>query len=246
MVREPDVQFGTAQGKNWNVAQNSNLYAYVKVPTFEGGRKGVDLYKIPQPTALDINYEVRLFCNRMKDVNKFNSLIQKTFNARQHYLFVNEHPIPLILDKIGDESNIKDFEDRRFYVQLFNMKLLGYLLSEDDYEIVPTVNRLRITEEIMVTTIKPSVIFDKVKDVETICLYFLIKKKVRNQFKFTVEFDSHYTRIDIDNLSSVSFLVNNVSKTLPFDVRSGDKITVDFVKEINNNEASFNLNGILL
>lgn len=140
IVRKPDIQQGQNQAGLWNIPGN-RTYTFMKVPTWDGIRKGVDLYQIPQPTPVDITYEVRLFTNRMKDLNQLNRTIQRAFQSRQCYINVNGHPMPLHLETIGDESKIDDFENRRFYVQLFEIKLLGYLLDEADFKIVPTVNR---------------------------------------------------------------------------------------------------------
>jgi hypothetical protein len=98
-------------------------------------------------TSVDLMYEVRLFTNKMKDLNKFNRKIQRASSQINH-INVNGHPMPLKLESIGDESNIEDFENRRFYVQMFEMKLLGYILDEDDYEVVPTINRTMLTIEV--------------------------------------------------------------------------------------------------
>jgi hypothetical protein len=143
IVRKPDVQVGTNQAGIWNIPGHK-LYTYIKIPTFEGGRKGVDTYKIQQPTSVDITYEVRLFCNRMKDLNKLQQLVQTTFNSRQFYISVNGHPMPIHLESIGDESQF-DFDKRRFYVQNFEMKVLGYILDENDFERIPTINRAALT-----------------------------------------------------------------------------------------------------
>lgn len=148
IVRRPDVQAGTNQAGNWNIPQGRRTYTYYKVPTFRNGKKGVDLYKIPQPTAVDITYEVRLFCNRMSDLNKLNTTVQLCFQSRQFYISPNGHPMPLTLEMVGDESPIDDFENRRFYVQNFEIKLAGYILDEKHYEIVPTVNRSILMTEI--------------------------------------------------------------------------------------------------
>jgi len=97
IVRQPNPQVGQNQAGLFNIP-GRRTYTYMKIPTFEGGRKGVDLYKIPQPTSVDINYEVRLFCNRMRDLNKFNVKIQQAFNAIEYYIRVNGHPMPLFLE----------------------------------------------------------------------------------------------------------------------------------------------------
>jgi len=148
VVRQPDIQVGTNQAGIWNIP-GQQVYTYMKVPTFIDGRKGMDTYKIPQPTSVDITYDVRFFCNRMKDLNKLHTIVQTTFNSRQFYINVNAHPMPIHLEKIGDESQKDDFDKRRFYVQHFEMKVLGYILDEEDFEHIPTINRgnIRFTEE---------------------------------------------------------------------------------------------------
>lgn len=140
IVRRPNPQVGNNQAGLFNIP-GRKTYTYMKVPTFEGGRKGSDVYKIPQPTSVDITYDVRIFCNKMRDLNKFNVKIQQTFNAIQHYIKVNGHPMPLLLESIGDESNINDFENRRFYIQPYEIKLEGYVLDEDQFEVIPEINR---------------------------------------------------------------------------------------------------------
>jgi hypothetical protein len=147
IVRKPNPQVGNNQAGLFNIP-GRRTYTYMKVPTFEGGREGIDVYKIPQPTSVDITYDVRIFCTRMRDLNKFNIKIQKTFNSIQHYIRINGHPMPLLLQSIGDESNIDDFENRRFYVQPYEIKLEGYILDEDDFEVIPAINRALVMTEI--------------------------------------------------------------------------------------------------
>lgn len=154
IVRRPDIQVGTNQAGNWNIPQGRRTYTYLKVPTWNGNVKGIDVYKVPQPTAVDITYDIRLFCNRMRDLNKLNDLVQRTFQSRQHYISVNGHPMPILLESISDESPIEDFENRRFYVQRFEMKLMGYLLNEDEFEIIQTTRRTIITTEIEINKTK--------------------------------------------------------------------------------------------
>ncbi len=141
IVRKPDMQVGENQAGLYNIP-GKRTYTYMKVPTFDGSRKGIDLYKVPQPTPVNLLYEVRIFTNRMRDLNKFNTEIQKKFQSRQSYINVKGHPMPVHLESIGDESNVDDFENKRFYIQLFEMKLLGYLLDEEDFEVIPTINRI--------------------------------------------------------------------------------------------------------
>ena len=66
-----EVKFGTNPALIYNIP-NRKQYFYATVPTWDGKKIGADVYKIPQPVSVDIMYEVRLFCNRMRDLNVMN------------------------------------------------------------------------------------------------------------------------------------------------------------------------------
>ena len=244
VVRVTSVSNGTNQNGYWNEV-GIQKYSYVKVPTYEGGRRGVDVYKIPQPASVDVHYEVRLFTNRMAHINMFNEIIQKRFQSRQHYVFPNEHPMPLILDSISDESKTDDFDKRRFYVQMAEMRLLGYLLYEDEFEVVPTVNRIVVNEEIIQPKVKTSYKVKKKGNITELTYYFVIKPKTNNRFDFKSDFDIKFSSIETDNLNNISFKVNGVPVTLPFIVMAGDVIHVNFQKDFYKT-ANFELHGKIL
>ena len=97
----------------------------MKVPNFDGDTQGYDIYRIPQPIAVNLTYQVRFFSYRMRELNKFNKTIMQAFQSRQKYIKCNGHFFPVILESIGDESTIDQFEQRRFYVQNFEMQRMG-------------------------------------------------------------------------------------------------------------------------
>ena len=208
IVRKPDIQQGQNQAGLWNIPGN-RTYSYYKVPTFDGARNGVDLYKVPQPTSVDLTYEVRIFTNKMKDLNKFNRIIQIAFQSRQCYINVNGHPMPLILETIGDESNIDDFENRRFYVQMFEIKLLGYILDEEDFEVIPTVNRLLTTYEVDEKINVPSIVFKPFVENSVVNWTFDFKPKSEPQFTFVCQYNISINQlINIQNISRITLTVN--------------------------------------
>lgn len=210
VVRQPDIQQGMNQAGLWNIP-GDRTYVYMKVPTWDGVRNGVDLYKIPQPTSVDITYEVRFFTNRMKDLNKFNRNFQKAFQSRQCYINVNEHPMPLLLENIGDESNIDDFEGRRFYVQSFEVKLEGYILDSNDFEVIPTINRVISNYELDEKLIYNNVIFDPIKKGHEAIYTFVWKPKSETQFSFNAQYDVSFTQLtNIEHLNRIEISVNNV------------------------------------
>lgn len=118
------------------------LFPYQYVPTWDGNKKGVDIYKIPQPIPISMIYEVRLFSTKIRDLNKFNKIMHKQFSSLQCYINVNGHYTELILDTVGDESQIDTIEERRFYIQPYTIKLNGYLLDNEEFEVTPAINRV--------------------------------------------------------------------------------------------------------
>jgi hypothetical protein len=209
VVRKPDIQQGKNQAGLWNIP-GERAYTYMKVPTWDGVRRGVDLYKVPQPTSVDITYEVRIFTNRMKDINKFNGRVQRMFQSKQCYINVNGHPMPLHLEGISDESNIDEFENRRFYAQMYEIVLLGYLLNEEEYEVIPTINRTIATLEIDERKIYNDIIFEPIKNGNDLAYTFVWKPKSENQFSFTAQYSAAFTQLqNIENVSRIIITINN-------------------------------------
>lgn len=247
VVRQPDIQQGQNQAGLWNIPMNQT-YTYMKVPTWDGVRRGIDLYKIPQPTSVDLTYEVRIFTGKMKDLNKFNRKVQKAFQSRQCYLNVNGHPMPLHLENIGDESNIEDFENRRFYVQMFEMKLLGYILDEDDFEVVPTLNRYILTQEIIEGN-KPNVKIIQSKKETGVTFNFDFKVNSNNEVNFISNYNVKFNEmIKSDNINNIKIFVNNilvfdgVNITTSLVFNQNDKIKI-IIDRQTNTEALLNLIG---
>lgn len=249
IIRKPDIQQGQNQAGLWNIPGN-RTYTYMKVPTWDGIRQGIDLYKVPQPTPVDMTYEIRLFTNRMKDLNKFNRIIQRAFQSRQCYINVNGHPMPLHLEAIGDESNVDDFENRRFYVQLFEVKLLGYILDEEDFEVVPTINRMMVTTEVEEGVINlGDIILTPKINVNEVNFTFHFKPKCETQFSFTNQYKVMFTQLNnVNGISRIVILVNNVGvfdglvMTSPLTFNANDVVTIKITKNFYD-EGVFTLLG---
>jgi len=140
VVRKPDVQPGSNPALQYTIPDRKQFH-YAKVPTWDGNRKGYDVYKIPQPVPVDIIYDIKIVCNRMRELNQFNKVVLQKFTSRQAYTFVKGHYIPMILSSVGDESVI-DTEDRRYYQQNYQLQLQGFLIDEEEFEVTPAVSRV--------------------------------------------------------------------------------------------------------
>ena len=140
VIRTPEVKYGSNPAVMYNIP-NRRLYYYAKVPTWDGQRHGMDIYKIPQPVPVDIKYTVVIVCNRMRELNKFNQIVLEKFSSRQSYQTIKGHYIPIINDDVIDES-ILDLEKRKVYIQKYTFTMMGFLIDEDQFEVQPAVTRI--------------------------------------------------------------------------------------------------------
>ena len=138
-VRMPEVKYGTFQGGAANIP-NRRQFFYYTVPTWDGQRKGADVYKIPQPIPVDITYNIKLFCNRMRELNEFNKIVMQTFTSKQAYTQIKGHFIPITLDSVADES-AKDLEKRKYYIANYTFFMKGLLIDEEEFQISPAITR---------------------------------------------------------------------------------------------------------
>lgn len=154
IVRKPDVQPGTNPSVQRTIPDRHQFY-YSVVQTWNGNEKGADVYKIPQPVPVDITYDVTIICNKFRDVNKFNKIVLQHFSSRQDYTIVKGHYIPIILDKIEDNTPMQTLDGRRFYVQNYQFTMLGFLIDSDEFEVKPAISRAILMDEI-VSDVRPS------------------------------------------------------------------------------------------
>lgn len=146
VIRKPDVQPGTHPVTQRTIPDRKTFY-YASVPTWNGTQAGADIYKIPQPVAVDITYDITIVCNKFRDINKFNKAILQKFSSRQAYTTVKGHYIPIILEGIEDSTPMDTIDGRRFYIQTYKMILVGFLVDSDEFEVKPAISRFLLMNE---------------------------------------------------------------------------------------------------
>ena len=151
IIRRPEVQLGTNPSVQRTIPDRHQIY-YASVPTWDGAALGADIYTIPQPIPVDISYDVIIICNKFRDINKFNRKVLQNFASRQDYTTIKGHYIPIILDKVEDNTPMDTLEGRRFYMQNYSFTMLGYLIDSDEFEVKPAINRLFTMFEFVVDT----------------------------------------------------------------------------------------------
>lgn len=141
ITRDNNPQHGDSQGGMWNIPGNRH-YPMFYVPVLqENGEEAYDLYSIKQPLSVNFMYTVSIVCNKYELLNEFNTMIHHEFNAMECYIAPNDHFMPMTLENITDESEYT-IDDRKYYSQSFQIKLMGYIIRKEDYIVTHVPSRL--------------------------------------------------------------------------------------------------------
>lgn len=244
VVRIPEVKYGTNPSLLYNIP-NRRQYFYAQVPTWDGQRNGVDIYKIPQPVPVDITYQVKIVCNRMRELNEFNKIVLEKFASRQAYRNIKGHYIPIIQGNISDES-VMDIEKRKYYIQSYEFTMLGFLIDENEFEVSPAITRVLQVVEFDKEPRKKRVKQDSNPSGVSLTLTYPIDiLSVTQTFDYTVNINlGDTTNVDtFDVYINDDFYGSDLSEIL---INTNDVLRIDITKEDNLSEASIKLNNELI
>ena len=149
VIRKPDAQIGKHPSTIYTIPDRQTFY-YATVPTWNGNQMGADVYKIPQPVAVDLTFDVTIVCTKFRDLNKFSKLIMQKFSSRQAYTTIKGHYIPIILDTIADNTPMESLDSRRFYLQTYTFIMMGLLIDNEEFEVKPAINRALLMTEFII------------------------------------------------------------------------------------------------
>ena len=230
IIRNPDVKLNDK--RRYNIP-NNRMYYYMEVPTWDGNRKGANIYKIPQPIPVDIKYTVALVCNRMREVNKMNQTIMNLFASYNAYQIINGHYIPIINDSFADES-VMDLESRKYYINKYEFTLNGFLIDEEQFEVYPALNRTIQMFEVDSKPVKRPQKRQQPPELESITFtYENSATTLERSFFYTCNLFLQNTI----NVASFSVYINNqyVGDDLDLvQINNGDELKIDITVGLTN------------
>lgn len=136
-VRRTAKEDGTRLGTKWRIPQGK-AFRYLDVPILDEGQLINLRFKIPEPTNVDLLYEVCLFTKYRVDVNQFDETVFPNFASRQGYIFPKGHPMPVHLESNEEANTITNIDGDRYYVSKYKLRVLGYIQNEEEFEITKT------------------------------------------------------------------------------------------------------------
>ena len=143
ITRDNNPQKGENQGAYANIPGDRD-YPMFLVPTLEENQQiAYDMYSMKQPFCVNMEYTISLITNKYEVLNQMNQMIQEKFKSLYTYIYPNNHPMPLSLESINDESEY-NLDDRKYYSQTYKLKLKAYIIQEKDFTISKLPSRVVI------------------------------------------------------------------------------------------------------
>jgi hypothetical protein len=245
VVRSPEVKFGTNPSLQYTIPNRKQFY-YASVPTWNGNEQGMDIYTIPQPVPVDINYSVKIICNRMRELNQLNKVIMQKFSSRQAYTFIKGQYVPIIMNNISDESQMS-LESRKYYVQSYDFTMLGYLIDEEEFEVKPAIARVAQVMELDTSTFKRR--RNKFPENPDEFLSNFLYVVGNNTLSDVVAYTANLTWVDSSNVESYDVYINGDyfgTDVQKIQITTNDILRIDVVKTDDTQESNIKFENTLV
>ncbi len=238
VVRQPNPQVGTQRGGYYNIPGKRH-YEFYKVPTFDGNREGLDLYKVPQPMPVDITYEVKMFTYKIELLNDFNALFLDKYKSLEYYIKPKGLWMKTTLESIDDESQLSNIDSRKYYVQTITIKIGGYIIDPKDFIVEKSITRVvsDITIDLKSTSNYKDTSNMNEGNFQQVIDFLPGVNYTTMSFKSTGDYNINSISLE-ENVESLSMTVDGVDTLTdymggtitPIDIVFGDRIIINIFK----------------
>jgi hypothetical protein len=229
VVRVPEVKYGTNPSLQYTIPNRKQFY-YASVPTWNGNEQGMDIYTIPQPVPVDINYSVKIICNRMRELNQLNKVVMQTFSSRQAYTFIKGQYVPIIMNNVSDESQMQ-MDARKYYVQSYDFTMLGYLIDEEEFEVKPAIQRYMLVTEVDTSLLKKKrEKYPPNPDEFEMKWLYVTGNTILSEY---IEYTANMTLLDNQNIDTWDVYINNLfygSDVETIQITTNDELRIEVTK----------------
>ena len=237
--RENNPKPGENQGGYWNIPGNKRHTLLIRDVLEDNGEEAYEIYSMGQPFAVDLTYRISIITDLFENINAFNQKINDLFKARQCYIRPNGHFLPVTLEEINDNTEYT-ISERKFYNQTVTVKVMAYIISEDDFKIEKKPKRIKLFMQGDVRRPKPEINIDE----------FFNDKIGHTEIELTIDFQSFHTKTNFDidtdfivertelyNIRNYRLSVNDTPYYTDkgFTLKNGDNIKI-FINHLDPNE----------
>ena len=139
--RENNPQKGEIQGNYFNIPGHKDFTMFYVPVLQENGTEAFDKYTMKQPFQVNFMYSVSIIANKMEIINEMNELMHYEFSAINCYISPNDHPMPMTLEDVSDNSEYS-IDDRKYYSQTYKIKVKGYIIRKEDFKVERSPSRV--------------------------------------------------------------------------------------------------------
>ena len=237
--RENNPKPGENQGGYWNIPGNKRHTLLIRDVLEDNGEEAYEIYSMGQPFAVDLTYRISIITDLFENINAFNQKINDLFKARQCYIRPNGHFLPVTLEEINDNTEYT-ISERKFYNQTVTVKVMAYIISEDDFKIEKKPKRIKLFMQGDVRRPKPEINIDE----------FFNDKIGHTEIELTIDFQAFHTKTNFDidtdfiiertelyNVRNYRLSVNDTPYYTDkgFTLKNGDNIKI-FINHLDPNE----------
>ncbi len=237
--RENNPKPGANQGGYWNIPGNKRHTLLIRDVLEDNGEEAYEIYSMGQPFAVDLTYRISIITDLFENINAFNQKINDLFKARQCYIRPNGHFLPVTLEEINDNTEYT-ISERKFYNQTVTVKVMAYIISEDDFKIEKKPKRIKLFMQGDVRRPKPEINIDE----------FFNDKIGHTEIELTIDFQAFHTKTNFDidtdfivertelyNIRNYRLSVNDTPYYTDkgFTLKNGDNIKI-FINHLDPNE----------
>lgn len=237
--RENNPKPGEHQGGYWNIPGNKRHTLLIRDVLEDNGEEAYEIYSMGQPFAVDLTYRISIITDLFENINTFNQKINDLFKARQCYIRPNGHFLPVTLEEINDNTEYT-ISERKFYNQTVTVKVMAYIISEDDFKIEKKPKRIKLFMQGDVRRPKPEINIDE----------FFNDKIGHTEIELTIDFQAFHTKTNFDidtdfvvertelyNIRNYRLSVNDTPYYTDkgFALKNGDNIKI-FINHLDPNE----------
>lgn len=242
--RKNNPEYGNIIDKKYNIPGERFYLMQRKLVLDDNGTESIMDLKMKVPVSIDFMYKLSVFTQKYQLINDFNCMVNNRFQSRQCYIRPNGHYMPMTLEGISDESEYS-IDDRQFYSQSYDIKVMGYVIGDDDY--VVEEHPLKFGVKIGVDTDGVNASSVEIDDTNpddiTLTIDFPVGSTVS---KFTIDTDFLCGVDKIDNiLGNYRIFINDTlaDKDSKMDIRDGDEIKIMVQKRFSDRKSSIILKG---
>lgn len=227
--REPNPQ-----PKEFYNIPGEPLFNIFNTEGLENGKKVITSYNIKQPYNVEFVYNIIFVSNKLYYLNLVNSKVIDLFKSRQKYVTVKNLYMPLILENISDNSQY-EIEQRKIFIQTYELKCDGYIINEDDIVIKKELN-----SQIVDFGIQTNKNF--LEKINNTTYQIVFPRKKKGIIKFKSLYDINITNINVENILNYSLYVNSEKITSNiFNINKFDNISIIIDRENYNDSSKLTL-----